>query len=195
MISLFILIPAFILVAIVIIFVWSRRRAVVSPEAKPVKFKWRYVIVPVILLLLTGVMMSFFYNKLPEQAAYHFLVDGSPDKWASPVAIVLVGLLIQAGLVFIGWVMVMIASRIAPSSQTENMVLKPESLLVWMGNLVALPQIIFGFVMLDLFSYNVYQKHLMPVWLFMVIVLVIATIGFIGFLFYMTRKALKQANK
>jgi len=85
-----------------------------------------------------------------------------------------------------------VASRTVTVSQTEGQVLQPETLLTWMGNLVVLPQVIFGFVILDLFSYNVYQKHLLPVWLFMVIALVIATIGFIGFLIYMVVKSMQQ---
>jgi hypothetical protein len=37
--------------------------------------------------------------------------------------------------------------------------------------MVALPQIILGFAMLDIFSYNSYQIHLMPLWIFALIVM------------------------
>jgi len=46
-----------------------------------------------------------------------------------------------------------------------------------MGNLVALPQLIIGFAMLDIFSYNSYQRHIMPMWIFLLITLGLATIG------------------
>ena len=194
MISLFVIIPALIIVAVVIVFVWSRR-SVVASDARSARFRWRYIAFPVILFLLTGAMIALFFSRLPDRVAYHFLINGTPDRWSSPVPVAIVGLAVQAALVLVGWVIVRVASRMAAFSQTENTVLKLESLLVWMGNLVALPQIIFGFVMLDIFSYNIYQIHLLPVWLFMVIVLVIATIGFIGFLVFMTQKAMRQANK
>jgi hypothetical protein len=46
-----------------------------------------------------------------------------------------------------------------------------EKMLSLMGNMVALPQIILGFAMLDIFSYNSYQIHLMPLWIFALIVM------------------------
>ena len=39
-----------------------------------------------------------------------------------------------------------------------------ERILSLMGNMIVLPQIILGFAMLDIFSYNAYQIHLMPLW-------------------------------
>ncbi len=46
-----------------------------------------------------------------------------------------------------------------------------EKILSLMGNMIALPQIILGFAMLDIFSYNSYQIHLMPLWIFALIVM------------------------
>ena len=40
-----------------------------------------------------------------------------------------------------------------------------------MGNMVALPQIILCFAMLDIFSYNSYQMHIMPLWVFALIIM------------------------
>lgn len=40
-----------------------------------------------------------------------------------------------------------------------------------MGNMMALPQIVLGFVMLDIFIYNSYRIHIMPLWIFAVIVM------------------------
>ncbi len=40
-----------------------------------------------------------------------------------------------------------------------------------MGNMVALPQIILCFAMLDIFSYNSYQIHIMPLWVFALIIM------------------------
>ena len=45
-----------------------------------------------------------------------------------------------------------------------------------MGNMVALPQIILGFAMLDIFLYNAYQIDILPLWIFALIVLVLGGI-------------------
>ena len=48
-----------------------------------------------------------------------------------------------------------------------------QKLISIMGNMVALPQIILTFAMLDIFLYNAYQIHLMPLWVFALIVMVL----------------------
>jgi hypothetical protein len=40
-----------------------------------------------------------------------------------------------------------------------------------MGNMIVLPQIVLGFVMLDIIIYNSYRIHLMPLWVFALIVM------------------------
>ena len=64
-----------------------------------------------------------------------------------------------------------------------------------MGNMVALPQIILCFAMLDIFSYNSYQIHLMPVWIFALIIMVIGGIILGIFLFQAVRRAWVASNK
>ncbi len=48
---------------------------------------------------------------------------------------------------------------------------KVEGIIRLMGNMMALPQIVLGFVMLDIFIYNSYRIHIMPLWIFAVIVM------------------------
>ena len=45
-----------------------------------------------------------------------------------------------------------------------------------MGNMVALPQVILTFAMLDIFLYNAYEIHLIPLWVFAVVVIVLSGI-------------------
>ena len=59
-----------------------------------------------------------------------------------------------------------------------------------MGNIIALPQIVLVFVMGDIFSYNVYEIHLMPIWLFALIVMVVG--GVIMAIFFIS--AIRQAQ-
>ena len=44
-------------------------------------------------------------------------------------------------------------------------------LLIIMGNMVALPQVVLLFAMLDIFLYNAYQIRLIPIWAFALIVM------------------------
>jgi hypothetical protein len=61
--------------------------------------------------------------------------------------------------------------------QVKDTWLKPERILLFMGNAIALPQLILCFAMLDIFSYNSYQQHIMPMWLFLLIILGLATVA------------------
>jgi len=142
-------------------------RDTISKQTIP--FRWRYIILPVAILLLCIILTGYFYRLLPVEVAYHFK-DGSPDRWMSRGAIIAWTLTPQffftllAGA--IAWGMLKLSTHF---QQTEsNWVGKMLSL---MGNMVALPQIILGFAMLDIFSYNSYQIHLMPLWLFALIVM------------------------
>jgi hypothetical protein len=60
-------------------------------------------------------------------------------------------------------------TRMSRSFGQIESALKPERLILLMGNMAALPQIVLAFVMLDIFSYNIYGRHLMPIWLFALI--------------------------
>ena len=61
-----------------------------------------------------------------------------------------------------------VGTRLGPAESTPV-----RKLLSIMGNMVALPQIILAFAMLDIFLYNAYQIHLIPLWLFALIVMVL----------------------
>ena len=71
------------------------------------------------------------------------------------------------------WGMTRLAARF---QQPESGGVTPAGLLLVTGNMVALPQIILCFIVLDIFSYNAYQIHLMPLWVFAVIVMVLGGI-------------------
>jgi hypothetical protein len=64
-----------------------------------------------------------------------------------------------------------------------------------MGNLLALPQLIVFFAMLDIFSYNSYQIHLMPMWIFLLIVLGLATIALVVFLAFIVSRKMQHPRR
>ncbi len=150
-------------------------------------FHWSYIILPVVILLLSIILTAFFYHLLPADVAYHFKSDGSPDRWLSRGAIIPWTLLPQLFLTLLtGAITWGIAKLGALSTQPESTGIKLEGILSLIGNMVALPQIILSFAMLDIFSYNSYQIHLLPLWVFALIVMglggIILSIFFIRFM-------------
>ena len=67
-------------------------------------------------------------------------------------------------------------------------------ILSLMGNMIALPQIILGFAMLNIFSYNSYQVHLMPLWIFASIIMGLGGIT-LGIFFTLTVRQIKMAGQ
>jgi len=137
---------------------------------KSLSFHWKYVILPSAILLLSIILTAYLYHLLPDEVAYHFKGD-SPDKWMSRGAAIawmltpqLLSVLISASIT---WVIIKLSTRF---QQADSTVVR--QLLLLMGNMVALPQVILGFAMLDIFSYNAYQTHIMPLWAFSLIVMV-----------------------
>lgn len=135
-------------------------------------FHWSYIILPTVILLLSIVLTACFYHLLPADVAYHFKSDGSPDRWLNRGTIILWVLLPQLFLILLaGAITWGIAKMSALFKQPASTRIKPERILLLIGNMVALPQIILGFAILDIFSYNSYQIHIMPLWVFALIVM------------------------
>lgn len=140
--------------------------------AETLPFHWSYIILPLAILSLSLVLTAYFYHQLSTEVAYHFKLDGSPDRWLSRELITLWLLVPQllfalgAGAIVWGITKLGILSR-----QSGSAGVKPERLLSLTGNMVALPQIILCFAMLDIFSYNAYQMHIMPLWVFALIIM------------------------
>ena len=143
---------------------------------------------PSAILLLSVILAACFYHLLPAEVAYHF-EDGSPDRWMSRGAIIAWLIIPQFFLVFIGGTIsggttvLSMRFQLTESAQVRK-------LLAIMGNMVALPQIILTFAMLDTFLYNAYRIHLMPLWVFVVIVVVLG--GIILGIFFI--QALRQSR-
>jgi len=150
---------------------------------------------PVVILLLSVIITAYFYHLLPVEVAYRFQTDGSPDKWLSRSAIVLWTLLPQLFLTLVAgavtWGIAKLAGRYIPP---ENTGIRPERIILFMGNMIALPQIILFFAMLDIFSYNSYQIHLLPLWIFALIVIVVGGI-ILGILFIRAIRRVQRVSK
>lgn len=137
-------------------------------------FRWTYIVLPAAILLLSVILAACFYVRLPPEVAYHF-EDGAPDGWMSRGALIAWLVIPQFILFFIGVVIsggtTILSAKFQPA---ENVPLR--KILAIMGNMVALPQIILTFAMLEIFLYNAYRIHLMPLWVLVVIVMVLGGI-------------------
>ncbi len=152
---------------------------------KNITFRWIYILLPVVILLLSVILAAYFYRLLPPEVAYHF-EDGAPDRWMSRSAIIAWLVIPQFFLVVLGIAIsggtTILSARFQPA---ENSPVRKA--LSVMGNMVALPQIILTFAMLDIFLYNAYQIHLMPLWVFVIIVMVLGVI-ILGIFFIKTAR-------
>ena len=73
--------------------------------------------------------------------------------------------------------------------QPESTRIEPERIVLLMGNMIALPQIVLCFAMLDVFSYNSYQIHIMPLWVFALIIMGLGGIILVIFFIRAMRRA------
>jgi uncharacterized membrane protein len=152
-------------------------------------FRWSYIIAPLVIFLLSIILSAYFYHLLPSDVAVYFGSDGTPDRWLKPELTMVMALLPQLLLalvaVAIAWGMTRLASRFWRPGETK---VNLETIVSLMGNMVALPQIVFGFAMADIFVYNAYQIHLLPLWVFALIFMVAGSVV-IGVFFF---RAIRQ---
>ena len=154
----------------------SERNPDDKKETVELTFRCKYISLPLAILLLIVVLTAIFYTQLTDEVAYRFDMSGSPVSWLDRGSILLLTLLPQFILFIIAITITWWIIRAGRSIGQIASALKPERLLMLMSNIVALPQIIFGFVMLDVFIYNIYGNHLMTIWLFALIIMIIGGI-------------------
>ena len=136
---------------------------------------------------------------LPAEVAIHFGMDGNPDNWLGRgmtgitlLAPQLLFLLIALG---IAWGVIRLDRRF---SWSENGGVSTGRMVSFMGNIMALPQLIILFAMLDILSYNSYQTHIMPMWLFLIVVLGLITAGLLVlavFIYLRAKRAMSQPDR
>jgi len=166
------------------------------PAVKPTSFPWKAAILPLVVLLLVVVMVVFFFNKIPQEAGSRFTSDGIPIDWTTRGTLVIWALLPQILLSLLALMVCWGVTRIGSLARSaEEAGIKLDSLLLAMGNMIALPQLILGFAMLNTFGYNAYQTRLVPLWA-VVLIIIIAGAVILGAFFITTiRKVWLKGNK
>jgi uncharacterized membrane protein len=148
-----------------------------SATNKGLAFRWTYILLPLAVILLSIILALYFYPRLPAEVATHFQPDGTPTRlFNRDISIVwllapqLFLILIAAGTT---WGITRIGHLARPNTDSG---IRPHWILQFMGNAFALPQLVLFLVMLDIFSYNSYQIHIMPLWASVLIVVGLATV-------------------
>jgi uncharacterized membrane protein len=148
-----------------------------AAKAHTPAFRWSYFMLPIAVLFLSAILCVFFYRQLPAEVATRFGLDGTPDRFISRQTIMVWALVPQLFLTLtaigITWGISRMGSLFKAAAGTR---IKPEQILLFIGNAIAVPQLVLSFAMLYIFSYNAYQQYIMPMWLFLLIILGLATI-------------------
>ena len=143
-------------------------------------FRWSYIIAPVIVFLLSLILFAFFYHLLPAEVAVRFDLDGAPEMWLGRGATMLWMLLPQLLLVLLAWGIAWGVTKLDRRfGWAGGSGVKAGRIVSFMGNILALPQLILFFAMLDILSYNSYQIHILPIWLFLLVILGLATVALV----------------
>jgi len=171
----------------------AKRIATEAATAEALSFRWSYVILPVAFLILSILLSVYFYYQLPAEVATHFRLDGTPDRWFSRETTLVWVLAPQFFLVLMALALTWGITRLGFLFKPKAGIwLKPERIILFMGNAIALPQLVLFFAMLDIFSYNSYGRHIIPMWIFLLIILGLATIALVVLLTLAILKARRQ---
>ncbi|MFC1901661.1 hypothetical protein ACFLX3_01860 [Chloroflexota bacterium] len=144
-----------------------------TAPAKKTPFRWTYIALPGAILLFSVILAAGCFHRLPSEVAYHF-TDGAPDQWLGRGAVVAWTLIPQFALVVIALAITAGTAALSARSQIDETT-PVKRVLAIMGNIVAMPQLIIAFAMFDIFLYNIYQIHLIPLWAFAVIVIILGS--------------------
>ncbi|MEN8614372.1 hypothetical protein ABFB09_03670 [Dehalogenimonas sp. THU2] len=149
----------------------------------PLKFRLSFIALPLAVLLLTATVAAVFYGRLPDELYYRFDLSGVPSgSLTAKSSLVMMLLGIQAVLTTVACFATLSISRVQLfRDNKDSFWFNPARLLTLMGNMPALIQLIMAYVLIDSIVYALESSHLMPLWLFSLITLVIGGILIIIF--------------
>lgn len=141
------------------------------------RFHWRYIALPLVILILTVALVAFFYHLLPSEVVYSSGSDDSPGETVTRELIVLWTLLPQFLLTLFAFATVWGITKLSPVlRQMEGFGISLDTIALAMGNMIALPQAILFFAMLNIFSYNSYEFRILPLWVIALFVMALGTV-------------------
>jgi uncharacterized membrane protein len=155
-------------------------------------FRWRYVVPSLVVVLVAVVASIYFYHLLPDRLAYQVTNGNSADKSVGRdwfiVAMVLPQFLLTLAGASVAWAIARAGRRYKETGKAKAAGLS--GMITVMSNMVVLPQLVLCFALIDVFSYNAYQVHLLPLWVFAMLVMLVG--GFVLAIFFF--RAVQQAK-
>ena len=136
---------------------------------KNISFRWTYVILPAGILLIAIILAAVFYSKLPTETAYRFS-GGTPVNWINRSGFLAWAIGLQLVFALLSLAITLFITHGAKRMELTETALH-RRLFAIIGNVMALPQIIVAYAMLDIFLYNIYGNTLPPLWAFALIVM------------------------
>ena len=145
----------------------------IETQGNPIiNFRWKNIALPAVILVLSVILTAVFYGQLPESVGWTFQSDGSPDRWAGRGVFVICVILLQVFFFLAAWGMSRgITSIYNKYADSDSGPTNPSVTINIMGNMLVIPQAIIFFALIDIFIYNSYQTHFLPLWLNALIVL------------------------
>lgn len=141
------------------------------------RFRWSHIILPLVLLIISAVIVIYFYGRLPSEVAYRFHTDGSPSAWLTRNSIILWALIPQLLLALLAVTVAYGTTRISRLfSETSTGVVNINTVLLVMSNMVVIPQLILIFAVLNIFSYNSFQVRIGFMWWFILALIVVSLV-------------------
>jgi uncharacterized membrane protein len=159
-------------------------------------FRFVDILLPVVIFILAVVSAIYLFRLLPSQVAYHFDANGSGDRWLGRgllmIEMLLPQLLLTALSALIAIVMIKVSGGFVREGKTPASVVR--GVIGLMSNIIALPQIILLFAMLDIFLYNAYQIRLFPLYIFIILVMCVGGLVMAYFFFRIIQQS-RKANQ
>ena len=160
----------------------------VYSRIEAIRFRFVYVMFPTLAVIIFVAIVAILYSYLPAEIGYRLTSDGIPVRWMSRNMFVLWALIIEevlwCGAIVVAWG----ASRVACFFEANPAI---SSIIGVMGNMPVLPQLIIGFAAIDILTYNVFGEHILPLWIFTILV---SGLGAIVLGVFFIRAFIKMSN-
>ncbi|RJO61231.1 MAG: hypothetical protein C4542_06910 [Dehalococcoidia bacterium] len=132
----------------------------VVKEKSPLAFRFSYILLPCLLACVCIVLATVLYSRLPAELGLRFKSDGTPLSLLNKGTFVALMLGLQVGVAATAFFIALIFLKLA-GIMARNSVL-PVNLpgfIFLMSNMLLLPQLILGYLMLDSFIYALNGTH------------------------------------
>jgi uncharacterized membrane protein len=165
-----------------------------APVKTGLAFEWKYVTLPLIIFIISIIIAAMYFFQLPDEVAYRFTSDGTAESWMGKITITAIMLGVQ--FVIISMVILIVKAIVGFGKAIEQSSpnFNPDRFMLLIGNIAALPQLVLAVVMFDIFSFNLIDKHVLSIWLIILILAISSAVILTAFFikaFIQTRKANK----